>query len=243
MSSELNPEGLAALVAEIHAQPSVIETADQVVEFACEQLDADHGGITMIKRDGRLETVSPTDSRVEQLDQMQYDLQQGCCVEAAWNDHMLKAESLATDPRWPDWGPKAASLGIESVLAVELSTVDRRTVGALNLYWSSRREFTDDDVAFAQIFGRHAALALSASITNENLHVALDSRKRIGIAQGILMERYGLGTEQAFHVLRRFSQDQNRKLREIADELIATRELPPYTSETGPTANREFDPI
>lgn len=242
MVSELNPESFAALVAELHAQPSVVETAEQVVEYACAELDAEHAGITLIRRGGRLETISPTDPLVEELDQLQYDLQQGCCVESAWQSHTMHSEALATDPRWPDWGPKAASLGVSSVLSVELNSDEKRRVGALNLYWSQTREFTDDDFAFAQIFGRHAALALSASITNANLHVALDSRKRIGMAQGILMERYGLGTEQAFHVLRRFSQDQNRKLRDVADELIETRQLPAYAVDPVSTDRRHLDP-
>lgn len=199
---------LAALVAELHAQPSLPQTAAQVVEYACDQLDADHAGITLIHRGGRLETLAPTDPLVEQIDQLQYDLGQGCCVQSATEGHTMHSEVLATDPRWPDWGPQAAALGIASVLSVELTdTPHRRRVGALNIYWSRTREFTDDDFAFAQIFGRHAALALDTSLTNANLHHALDSRKRIGITQGILMERYGLNADQAFHVLRRYSQD------------------------------------
>jgi AmiR/NasT family two-component response regulator len=58
------------------------------------------------------------------------------------------------------------------------------------------------------------------------LNTALDTRKLIGQAQGILMERYGLDEARAFEVLRRYSQDRNVKLREVAEHLIANRQLP-----------------
>jgi AmiR/NasT family two-component response regulator len=43
---------------------------------------------------------------------------------------------------------------------------------------------------------------------------------------GILMERFDLDSDRAFEVLKRYSQDHNRKLRDVAVELIETRKLP-----------------
>ena len=60
----------------------------------------------------------------------------------------------------------------------------------------------------------------------QTLWEAIDSRHQIGQAQGILMERYNLSADQAFAVLRRYSQEQNRKLREVANEVVSTRHLP-----------------
>lgn len=247
LTPDMNAEAFAALAEELHEGETVGETAAQVVEFACEQLDADHAGITMLHRRGRLETVAPTDPVVREIDRLQHELREGCCVDSAWQGETLKCESLATDPRWPTWGPRAAALGVASALSVELTTNEgNRRVGALNLYWAEGRTFTRDDVAFAHIFGRHAALALSSSMTRHNLHVALDSRKRIGMAQGILMERFGLGPDQAFQLLRRYSQDHNEKLRDVADNLITRGELPAYpvrpTTTSAPTTVKDPAP-
>ena len=55
---------------------------------------------------------------------------------------------------------------------------------------------------------------------------AVDARKLVGQAMGILMERYDLDSDRAFEVLKRYSQDNNRKLRDVAQELIDTRKLP-----------------
>jgi AmiR/NasT family two-component response regulator len=76
------------------------------------------------------------------------------------------------------------------------------------------------------IFARHAALALSGAMNEAELNVALDSRKLVGQAQGILMERYGLDEARAFAVLRRYSQDHNLKLRRVAEYLVSHRRLP-----------------
>ena len=55
---------------------------------------------------------------------------------------------------------------------------------------------------------------------------ALDTRTLIGQAQGILMERFDLDADQSFAVLRRYSQESNRRIGEIVGEIVATRQLP-----------------
>ena len=68
---------------------------------------------------------------------------------------------------------------------------------------------------------------------------AIDARKLIGQAQGILMERFALDDERAFEVLRRYSQNTNTKLNEVARILVHTRTLPTYGQP--PVSNRGLD--
>ena len=72
----------------------------------------------------------------------------------------------------------------------------------------------------------HAAVALANARQTENLWVAIDARKLVGQAQGILMERFDLDADQAFAVLLRYSQHRNLKLRAVADLLVKHRQLP-----------------
>lgn len=69
-------------------------------------------------------------------------------------------------------------------------------------------------------------MALAAAQTESGLREAMESRHLIGLAQGILMERFDLDQEQAFAVLRRYSQDRNIKLRSVAQHVVQERALP-----------------
>ena len=100
------------------------------------------------------------------------------------------------------------------------------TIGSLNLYDVRPGAFTGEDRDVAHILARHAAVALAATREQANLWKAIDARQLIGQAQGILMERFALDADQAFGVLRRYSQDHNIKLHKVAAQLVETRRLP-----------------
>lgn len=218
----------ARIAQSLQATPTPTQTAQQIIDYVCGQLDGDHAGISLIRRRGRLETVASGDPLVDRADALQYELGEGPCQDGPWRGESLTVNDLATDERWPRWAGEVAALGVCSILAAELTSVDGQRMGAISVYWSRTRRFAADDVAFVNIFARHAALALSRALNELELNVALDSRKLIGQAQGILMERYGLDEAKAFEVLRRYSQDQNLKLRRVAEHLVATRALPTY---------------
>lgn len=218
---------LALLAERLHQAPDSLQTAEQVVTFARDQLGADYAGISLVRSGGRLETIAPTDPIVEEADHLQHDLGEGPSHEIAWHGGAFISQDLASDSRWPVWAPKVAALGIGCALGAQLvNKAGDRRLGSVNLYWAAPRIITADEVALAHLVTRHAALALDSALTVEGLNIALDGRKRIGQAQGILMERHGLNEDQAFAVLKRYSQDHNVKLRDLAEQLVATRRLP-----------------
>ena len=63
-------------------------------------------------------------------------------------------------------------------------------------------------------------------VAMDNLQVAVERRTLIGQAQGILMERLTIDPDNAFAYLQRVSNDSNRKLCDVAEEIVATRKLP-----------------
>lgn len=230
-------EDFAELAAQLGAASSPVQTAESVVSYAREHLGADYGGITLIRGRRKLQTVAPSASIVTEVDSLQYELDEGPCRDSAWQGTTLASQNLNHEPRWPAWAPRVTELGIQSVLAVELTNATAaRRLGAINLYWCRPMLFTADHVSFAHIFARHAALALVASLEQADLNVALDGRKLIGQAQGILMERYALDEARAFEVLKRYSQDHNLKLRRVAEILISDRKLPAAHKDDDSTA-------
>lgn len=60
----------------------------------------------------------------------------------------------------------------------------------------------------------------------ESLERALRTSRTIGTAIGVLVERHKITPDAAFTMLVRHSQRTNRKLRDIADDLLFTGELP-----------------
>lgn len=63
-------------------------------------------------------------------------------------------------------------------------------------------------------------------ITRSQMRAALSCRAVIGQAEGILMERLGIEGPRAFEYLRRVSMHTNRKLVDVAEEIVRTRALP-----------------
>lgn len=226
MTRAIDAMEFARIAQALQAAPTPASTAEQIVAYVREQLVADDAGITVIRARGRLGTVAATNSLVEKADALQNELDEGPHRDSSWHGETLIVGDLASEERWPGWAAKLAAWGVCSLLAVELTTVENERIGSINVYWTQPRTVTADDVAFVNILARHAALALSSAMNKEGLNVALDTRKLIGQAQGLLMERYGLDEARAFEVLRRYSQEHNLKLRRVAEYLVSTRKLP-----------------
>ncbi len=218
----------ARLAVELHEQPGVPQTVDLVVHHARAVVAADVASVRLEHHGGReIEIAGHTDPAAARADRLQLETGEGPCVDAGRDraDTAVIADTH-TDQRWPAWSKRlAADLGIRSVLSVELGTPGDR-LGALNLYARDPGRFDADDRAVAHVLARHAAVALADSRQQVNLRQAIDARKLIGQAEGILMERFDLDADQAFAVLRRYSQDNNIKLSEVAQRLIESRTLP-----------------
>jgi hypothetical protein len=130
------------------------------------------------------------------------------------------------DERWPHWGPAAAEeTGARSMMCFRLFTIGDR-LGALNLY--SRREdaFDIEDREHGLAMAAQTAIAVAAVQEIDQLKAGMDTRGLIGAAQGIIMERYDVEDTVAFAVLVRLSSHTNRKLREVAWDIVRTRRLP-----------------
>lgn len=226
MVTILDEKTMIDLVSALAESTCMREAVDHVVGFAVRSTGTAFGGITLIQAGGRrFETVGATHPDVERADQLQYELREGPCIDAAVEARSVHSESLADDPRWPRWGPAAVELGFHSIISAEIHGRGQR-FGALNLYGSSRTTFSPDDVDVARLFAGHGAIALTNARSEDGLLQALDTRTQIGQAQGILMERFDLDADQAFAVLRRYSQESNRRIGEIVAEIVATRRLP-----------------
>ena len=178
-------------------------------------------------------TVASTGQLATDLDESQYERGHGPCLHAARTGELIEIGDTRTDPRWPDYLPRAAEHGALSSLSVPLAIDDEQVTGALNIYAREPHAFDEDSRSAATRFGPYAAVAAgnlhayrSARDRADNLQAALESRGVIDQAKGILMDRHKLTADQAFQVLAQMSMRTNRKLRAVADDLVHTGELP-----------------
>ena len=180
----------------------------------------DHVGISTVRSSGEVETTACTDDLVRELNKVQYELEEGPCFQALRDADVVVAPRLRHDQRWPRYVPRAVEAGVHSQLAVKLYLDDEGTLGGINFYSTSTEEVDEDSRTLASLFAAHAAIALGHAHELEQLNHALHSRKVIGQALGILMERYQMDEDRAFAFLIRASSYGNVKLRHVAQELV-----------------------
>lgn len=172
-------------------------------------------------------TVAATSAVPERIDSLQYQLGCGPCVQAASRSvDAVYTGDLRADERWPELarriGPDA-ELG--AVLSVPLYADGQSRFGALNLYAKPSADFGPAATALAAAVGRQAAIALTAARERHraaHLDRALSSNRHIGMALGIIMARRSISAEQAFDLLSTASQRGNRKLVDVAGDVVYT---------------------
>lgn len=222
---------VAAVATVVFIPGSIESTLQQIVDVAAATVDGcDSAGILVVAS-GRIVTAASSHPATLAIDELQIRSGEGPCLDAMGGSRVMYASDLGTDPRYPRFGPAAEEAGVRSVLAYQLP-VDHAD-GALNLYAELPDAFGAHDRAKGLILAAVAGAALSAAADRrdadahrDHLMQALASREIIGQAQGILIERERITAEQAFDVLRRASQHLNRKLRDVAQDLVDTGEVP-----------------
>jgi GAF domain-containing protein len=180
----------------------------------------DHVGISVTHRGGRVETLAATDELVWRLDQLQYELNEGPCLDAIREKPVVWVNNARREQRWPRFIPRAVALGLRAQVGLRL--YDAKTLGGLNMYATQSDTIDPDTIWMAELLATQAAIALGHARHEEGLNQALFTRKVIGQAIGILMGRYEVDETRAFAFLTRVSQDTNTKLRDVAAKLVET---------------------
>jgi ANTAR domain-containing protein/GAF domain-containing protein len=180
-------------------------------------------------RNGRFATITATDDAARAADEIQYELGSGPCVDAVLQDTTFRTGDLRGDDRWSAFGQRAAdAFGVRSMLSFRLHHDDDDRIVGLNLYATKPDAFDDDAVVIGTLVATHGALATEAASARENadqLQRALMNSRDIGTAVGILMSQHKIARDQAFSLLRIASQNSNRKVIDIAADVVRTGAL------------------
>jgi len=209
------------------SEQSVADTLTRVAHLAVEAVPpAMFAGITMMV-DDRVDTQAFTDPTSPEIDQAQYESGHGPCLDSFRHGAVIVAESLESDDRWPEFAAAAIAHGVRSTLSLPMLSGER-AVGALNFYAGIDRGFGEAEVETGQLFALQAAVVVmnaqaywGARLKSEHLQLGLVNREMIDLAKGIIMNAMACGPDEAFDILIKQSQQENRKLRDIAAEIVA----------------------
>lgn len=207
--------------------PEMNATLSALTAAAAESVPgAQHAGITVATRRGTVETLSSTHPLAVVLDDIQRRHSEGPCLSAAWDEQIIRIDDVSADGRWPRYRRDAmAQTQFRSVLSFRLF-LERKAMGALNFYADAPYAFAEDAVAVGLLWASVTSLAWKMAERDQQSRAALHSRDIIGQAKGVIMERFDVGADRAFDMLKRLSQESNTPLAEIAERVVLSRGRP-----------------
>ena len=217
-------ERLAELLGDSASLEKVLQ---ETVDLASSTIPgASEASVTVVRSGEQGEGAAYASDTAEAIDERQYGLDQGPCLDAARGNEVFIVSDMRTETRWPDYAPFAAEHGILSSLSVPLP-VQEEVLGAINVYSREVNAFGDDAVETARRFAGYAAVAIanaqlyqSASEAADHMRRAMESRAVIEQAKGILMAQRRCSSKEAFDLLVQSSQRQNVKLRTLAERVV-----------------------
>jgi hypothetical protein len=213
------------------AEHSLESVVGRVTELAAHVLPREAAtSVTIVHR--RPVTAAGSHQLATALDVVQYRLGAGPCLSAATTGRPAAIADTRAPSDWTEFATTAAEQGCGSVLSYPLP-LPPGTPGALNVYLpgaaldgEQTKNAIDRFATSAVVPVANAYLYRSAVDRAEQLRAALASRAVIDQAKGILMERFKLTADRAFDVLARVSMERNTKVRDLAQQVVATGEFP-----------------
>lgn len=219
---------LAGLVADS------LDLAEVLAEVAASAVraipGADGAGVTLLRPkpgEDPVVVLAASAPFVAEIDAIQYaTLQEGPCITAVARRRTVRSGSLGGNKSWPRFGPRLGRMGVHSALAVPLLLADQ-VVGAISTYAYDKHVFDDHAAQFGELFAKPAAVAVhnarilaDALTLTAQLQAALATRPVIDQAIGIIRARTGRSAGEAFAQLRVMSQSEQRKLAEMAEQIV-----------------------
>lgn len=204
----------------------------EVVNVMPPLFGADGAGILLVDESHVLRHAGSTDAGARLLEAVQESTGHGPCVEALVENTTVTVADILTDDRWPDLGPQLEPNGVRAVIGVPVR-VGGVPAGSVNVYSREPRSWDESDraalIAIESVVERLVTAAVLADRQEEvigQLHRALQARVLIERAVGVLMAVGELDAAEALERLRRAARSGRQPVREVADDVIASRKLP-----------------
>jgi putative methionine-R-sulfoxide reductase with GAF domain len=234
MVSDPQSAALRALSGFLVAELSLGDTLQRVAEITTDALPAAAmAGITMLNEYGRVTTGVYTDPASPEIDADQYKAGRGPCLDAWREGRVVRVDDMTkAQDQYPEFARAALGHGVHSTISFPL-LADGGGIGALNAYSTEAAGFSGDEATGMELAAAAAVVLANATAywtaveLGEGLSEAMKSRAVIEQAKGMLMAASpDLDADGAFDLLRRASQRENVKLRDIAQRIVDRKAAP-----------------
>lgn len=198
---------------------------------AVRALPASGAGVSVMSSDGSRGVAAASDPASGLIDELQFTLGEGPCVDAFSSRHPVLEPDLdhSAVNRWPMYWPAVQDRGVRAVFAFPLQVgaarlgvldVYRREPGALSIP-ALRQALTFAEVAVTTLLdGQREAVEGEAP---DGLEQALEYRLELYQAQGMVMIQLGVSLFVAMARLRAYAYAQDRRLSDVAGDVVHRR--------------------
>jgi hypothetical protein len=214
------------------AAPGMLGRLQRLCSAAVRTLLATGASVSVMTEDGLRGVCVASDQVSEQIDELQFTLGEGPCMDAfATRTPVLEADlGGAGMARWPAYSAAAHHQGVQAVFAFPLQ-IGAARLGVLDLYRTAPGTLSRQEFVQALTFADFATTMLldgqqlaPEGLAAEGLDGALDYRSEVHQAQGMVMVQLGVTLPEALSVLRSYAYSHDRALCEIAHDVV-TRTL------------------
>jgi GAF domain-containing protein len=196
-------------------------------------LNVSGAGISMVTKTGNRGVVCATDEVSARIEDLQFTLGEGPCVDAAQFGSPVMIPDLRTPDdivvdRWPAFIEGAGAAGVRAVFAFPLR-IGAINVGVLDVYRSEPGPLRDGQLRAALLAADAAALALlhidtaSDDLFSDDVDARSTYQLQVHQATGIVQVQLGVPTEEAFLMLRARAFALGRPLVAVATDVVARR--------------------
>jgi GAF domain-containing protein len=193
-----------------------------MTEAAMKLSAVEHASIVRVGQRDAVRTLASTDGHLRFLNKLQQRCRQGPSLDTAWESQARRVDDLTCERRWPIFSAEAAAITpIRSILCVPLVIRQHgRTV--LNLYSDRPSAFGTEDEVIGLTFASDAEAVLELGRRGGRYRQAQTNRELVGLAKGILMERFAVDAVTAFSLLAQLSKDRQQPVSVVARGLVSS---------------------
>ncbi|MFE1644291.1 GAF domain-containing protein [Microbacterium sp. P01] len=209
----------------------IVELLHTLVTECVRTLGAADAGIMVPDENGSLSVIASSSERIHLVGLLQLDARQGPCLDAYRTGRPVSVNNLAKmRDLWPEFVGRAGELGYQWVYAVPLRLRDD-TIGSLNLFGDRTDGLSPEDVNAARGLADIASIGIlherafrEADVARTQLQYALESRVVVEQAKGVIAKAHKINMDEAFGHLRDTARSTQRRLSDIAREVIGDAE-------------------